>query len=76
MVMIKESIIICVKCLARYQSMNYTCYILLLAWQNSFLFDLKPDTFCEFFGFIRLKMKTFDTLFFPPQNVRPHRAGK
>ena len=35
----------------RYQSMNYTCYILLLAWQNSSLFDLKSDTFRELFWF-------------------------
>ena len=55
MVMIKESIIICVKCLAWYQSMNYTCYVLLLAWQNSFLFDLKPDTSCEVFWFHHIK---------------------
>ena len=55
MVIMKESIIICVKCLARYQSMNYTCYILLLALQNSFLFDLKPDTFCELFWFHQIK---------------------
>ena len=31
MTTVKESIIICVKCLARYQSMNYTCYILLFS---------------------------------------------
>ena len=51
MITVKESIIICVKCLARYQSVNYTCYILLLAWQNSSLLDFKSDTFCELFWF-------------------------
>ena len=32
--------------------------------------------FVSFFDFIIFKMKTFDTFFFPPQNVRPHSNQK